>query len=168
MHICAFSHCVKSVQIRSFFLVCIFPHLDWIRRDTEYLSVVSLNARKYRPKKTLYLDTFHTVPDYFSFSHFFRWIPVAFKNKTKPSKIYAVSVLKVSTIFGHVVNISLQFFKDHKRFILSLNFKKNQTLSRKSMQISNSISIITKGSSRGVFETPKNINDGAFLRKYWK
>ena len=30
-------------------LVRIFRHSDWIRRDTEYLSVFSLNERKYRP-----------------------------------------------------------------------------------------------------------------------
>ena len=44
-----------------FFLVCIFPHPDWIRRDTEYLSVFSPNVGKYEPKKTPYLDTFHAV-----------------------------------------------------------------------------------------------------------
>ena len=32
------------------FLVRISPHLDWIRRDTEYLSVFRPNARKYRPE----------------------------------------------------------------------------------------------------------------------
>ena len=37
-------HCVKSVQIRSFF---------W--------SVFSPNTGKYRPEKNSYLDTFHTV-----------------------------------------------------------------------------------------------------------
>ena len=40
-------HCVKSVQIRSFF---------W--------SVFSRNAGKYGPEKALYLDTFHTVHVY--------------------------------------------------------------------------------------------------------
>ena len=44
-----------------FALVRIFPHLDWIRRDTEYLSVFSPNAGKYRPAKTPYLDNFHAV-----------------------------------------------------------------------------------------------------------
>ena len=29
-----------------FFLVRIFSHLDWIRRDTEYLSIFSPNAGK--------------------------------------------------------------------------------------------------------------------------
>ena len=36
------------------FLVRIFPHSDWIRRDRP-------NAGKYRPEITPYLDTFHTV-----------------------------------------------------------------------------------------------------------
>ena len=42
------------------FLVRIFPHSDWIRRDTSY-SVLSPNAGKYGPEKTPYFDTFHTV-----------------------------------------------------------------------------------------------------------
>ena len=38
-----------------FFLVRIFLHSDWIRRDT------SPNAGKYGPEKTPYFDTFHAV-----------------------------------------------------------------------------------------------------------
>ena len=52
-------HCVKNVQNTELFLVGIFPHSDWIQRDTSYLSVLSPNAGKYRPEITLYLDTFH-------------------------------------------------------------------------------------------------------------
>ena len=44
-----------------FFLVRIFPHSAWIRRDTPYLSVFSPNAAKYGPEKTPYLDTFNAV-----------------------------------------------------------------------------------------------------------
>ena len=44
-----------------FSLVRIFPHSNWIRRDTEYFSVFSPNAGKYGPEKTQYLDTFHAV-----------------------------------------------------------------------------------------------------------
>ena len=44
-----------------FFMVRIFSHSDRIWRDTKYLSVFSPNAGKYRPEKTPYLDTFHTV-----------------------------------------------------------------------------------------------------------
>ena len=47
------SHCVKSVQIRSFFWS---SHSDWM-----YLSVFNPNAAKDGPEKTPYLDTFHTV-----------------------------------------------------------------------------------------------------------
>ena len=42
-------HCVKRVRIRSYsgpHLSRISPHSDWIRRDTEYLSVFSPNAGK--------------------------------------------------------------------------------------------------------------------------
>ena len=53
--------CVKSIQIRVFFLVSIFPHSQWIRRDIPYLSVFNPNAGKYGPEKTPYLDTFRTV-----------------------------------------------------------------------------------------------------------
>ena len=42
------------------FLVRIFPHSDWIRRDV-YLSVFSPNAGKYGPEITPYLGTFHAV-----------------------------------------------------------------------------------------------------------
>ena len=44
---------------KEIFLIRIFPHLDWIRRDTPYLFLFSLNAGKYGPEKTPYLDTFH-------------------------------------------------------------------------------------------------------------
>ena len=42
-------HCVKRVHIRSYsgpHFSHIFPHSDWIRRDTEYLSIFSPNAGK--------------------------------------------------------------------------------------------------------------------------
>ena len=37
-----------------FFLVRIFPHSDWIRRYTPYVSVFSPNPVKYGPEKTPY------------------------------------------------------------------------------------------------------------------
>ena len=39
-----------KVSIFGDFLVRIFPHLDWIRRDASYLSVFSPNAGKYGPE----------------------------------------------------------------------------------------------------------------------
>ena len=44
------SHCLKG-SLFGVFLVRIFPHFDWIWRDTEYLSVFSLNSEKYGPEK---------------------------------------------------------------------------------------------------------------------
>ena len=52
--------CVKNVQIRSFFW-SVFSAFGLNRRDTPYLSVFNLNAGKYGPEKTPYLDTFHAV-----------------------------------------------------------------------------------------------------------
>ena len=44
-----------------FFLDRNFPHSDWIRKDTKYLSVFSLNSGIYVPENTPYLDSFHAV-----------------------------------------------------------------------------------------------------------
>ena len=42
------SHCVQKCPYLEFvFLIRIFPHSDWIRRDTKYLSVFSPNAGKH-------------------------------------------------------------------------------------------------------------------------
>ena len=50
------------MSVLGVFLVRIFPHLDWTRRDTEYLSVFSLNAGKYGPeelrRQTLFTQCF--------------------------------------------------------------------------------------------------------------
>ena len=43
------------------FLVRVFPHSGWMRRDTSYLSVFSPNAGKYGTEITSYLGTFHAV-----------------------------------------------------------------------------------------------------------
>ena len=55
---------MKSVQIRSFFC-SVFSRIQAeygkMLVDAPYLSVFSPNAGKYGPKKTSYLDTFHTV-----------------------------------------------------------------------------------------------------------
>ena len=40
-----------KVSIFGVFLVCHFPHSDWIWRDTSYFSILSPNAGKYGPEK---------------------------------------------------------------------------------------------------------------------
>ena len=67
-------HCVKSVHIRSHsgpHFSRIFPHLDWIRSDTEHLSVslrispysvrMRKNAGKMRTRITPNTDSFYAV-----------------------------------------------------------------------------------------------------------
>ena len=57
---CALSEKCPSME---FFLFRIFPHSDWIRRYTEYLSAFSPNAVKCGPETTPYIDTFHAVAE---------------------------------------------------------------------------------------------------------
>ena len=62
-------HCVKSVQIRSlffFFLVRIFPHLDWIWRDTSYLVVVLLDKCVDRTISSSNIDDIDTLKRFFN------------------------------------------------------------------------------------------------------
>ena len=58
-----YTHCVKSVQIRSFFWF-VFSRIRTEYGEILYLSVFSQNAGKYGPEKTLYLDNFHAVNIY--------------------------------------------------------------------------------------------------------
>ena len=54
------SHCVKSVQIRSYFWF-VFSCIRTEYREIVCLSVFSPNTGKYGPEITSYLDTFHAV-----------------------------------------------------------------------------------------------------------
>ena len=63
------SHCVKRARIRSYsgpHFSRIFPHSDWIRRDTVYVSVFSPNAGKCGKmwtRITPNTDTFYAVSE---------------------------------------------------------------------------------------------------------
>ena len=50
-----------KVSIFGVILVRMFPHLDWIRRDAEYLSVFSPKCGKIRTRITPNMDTFYSV-----------------------------------------------------------------------------------------------------------
>ena len=41
----------QKVAVLGVFLVCVFPHSDWIWRDMEYVSVFNLNSEKHGPEK---------------------------------------------------------------------------------------------------------------------
>ena len=65
------NHCVKSVRVRSYsglYFVRIFPHSDWIRRDTEqiispYSVWMRENAGKMRTRITSNKDSYYAVND---------------------------------------------------------------------------------------------------------
>ena len=60
-------HSVKSVSIWRSFLVRIFQHFDWIRRNTKYLSIFSFKWGKIWTRKTPNTDTFPAVVTLVSF-----------------------------------------------------------------------------------------------------
>ena len=78
--------CFDAVTVRDkcpnkqFFLVCIFPHSDWIWRE-EYLSALSPNAVKYGPEKAPYLDTSRSVS--YGFHNIFEAQVVGFSDPIK-------------------------------------------------------------------------------------
>ena len=54
MHIYLYTHLIHTawkLSVFKVFLVRIFPHLDWIRRNTSYFSIFSADGGKYRPEK---------------------------------------------------------------------------------------------------------------------
>ena len=56
-------HTAWKISKYGVFLARIFPHSDWIRRGTQYLSIFSPNLGKYGPEKTPYSETFHAVTE---------------------------------------------------------------------------------------------------------
>ena len=79
-----------------FFLVRIFPHSDWIRRDTKYLSVFNPNAGKYGPEKTPYLTLFTQSRQLLDFqvmskSTLYTWckkLGFCYKQRNKKMQVY--------------------------------------------------------------------------------
>ena len=61
-HLCTYYIAWKLV-VFGVFLIRIFPHWDWIRRDNPFLPVFSPNAGKYRPEKL-------QIPPLFTQSYF--------------------------------------------------------------------------------------------------
>ena len=54
-----FTNTVWKVSVLGVFLIRTFPHSDWIRRNTQFLSIFSPDAGKYRPEK-LWIQTLFT------------------------------------------------------------------------------------------------------------
>ena len=65
-HIFQSIHCAKA-SVFGVFLVRIFSHSDWIRRDPEYLCIQS-ECMKIQARKSLNTDTFHVVATKYVFA----------------------------------------------------------------------------------------------------
>ena len=91
-----------------FFLVRIFPHLDWISLYNEYLSVFRLNAGKYGSEKTLYLDTFRAVYLGLSYLHKLLWVWYHSKQFLKMNLLHFSQNVEIFLIEG----LPLVFFLD--------------------------------------------------------
>ena len=73
-----------KVSIFGVFLVLIFRHLDWIRKDMEYLSVFSPKTGKYGPEK-LRIPTFFARRIFCNFHSFICYFH--FSNKDKRRRV---------------------------------------------------------------------------------
>ena len=85
------------------FLVRIFPHLDWIWRDMEYLSWFSPKAGKYRPEK-VWIQTLFTQWQSSKINHFkilrsqgYIWI-LTFKKMTLIIQLRILKLFNVSNL----------------------------------------------------------------------
>ena len=94
------------MSIFGFFLVPIFPHLEWIRRDTEYLSGFSLNVEKYGQRNSEYGHFSRCVSWLLKLSRTIRntvdsgmkWIVNFNIGKTKPVLLYRFK-------YSHALNV---------------------------------------------------------------
>ena len=97
-------HCIKSARIRSYsgpHFPRIFPHSDWIRRDTisPYSVQMRENAGKMRTKITPNTDTFYAVG--------LDWLdlgPSLQNQKNKELGIFTISDTNISPSFILILN----------------------------------------------------------------
>ena len=124
-----------------FLLFRIFPHSGWIRRDTEYLSVVSPNVGKYWPEKAQYCALFkqcgisrfcfYCLGSVLDSAMVWRVLPKIWKNTRVWENSYIVGLYKElplpfslflkmfeNFLFQHYFNFQCQGPKHQKSFIL--------------------------------------------------
>ena len=85
------------------FLVRIFPHSEWIRRNTKYLSVFSSNAGKYKPEITPYLDTFHAVRN--PIGEGFHWVAFCLNVGNISNKVFVLQWI-FTYMFEKIINMA--------------------------------------------------------------
>ena len=76
-------HIACKVSLFGVILVRIFPHSQWIRRDTEYLSVFCPNAGKYGPDNSEYKHFLRSGQLVFQILIFFFLSGFSFTNTSK-------------------------------------------------------------------------------------
>ena len=116
--------CVKSVQIRSFFLFRIFPHSGWIRRYTLYLSVFSPNAGKYGPEKTPYLSTFHAVLSFINAGANYWEVKLItyFPTTNSTEKLVRYSLIEQKKAFSVLLCFKEQTWRFHYKISIFLHY----------------------------------------------
>ena len=148
-------------QNTEFFLVRIFPHSDWIRRDTSYLSAFSPNAVKYGAEKTPYLDTFHAVAGAVLTKRCFEIMLCNFIEITLPDGSSPVNLLQIFRTSFYKDTFDGPLLKFHygdpywtfvTMWVVMLQFQSQVTASA------------SKYVCRSVFSTQLNMYNGTFLQ----
>ena len=105
-----------KVSVFVAFLVRIFPHLNWIGRDTPYFSVLSPNAGKYGPEKLQTRTLSRSVKLYWLARLYTRPIIKGNKNNRNSSKESFESLEECSTQPSKHLPVQSQEQKHYKRF----------------------------------------------------
>ena len=108
-YVCKY-HCVKNVRVRSYSGPH-FPHSDWIRRDTLYLSVFSPNAGKWRPDY-LRIRTIITQCIKSIFIHNIVNTSVVLKDLEKGSIWLWIQIILNVMIFSRDINFDVNFHRE--------------------------------------------------------
>ena len=96
----------KKTSLLGVFLLRIFPHSDWIQRDTSHLSVLSQNAGKYGPEKlripTLFMQCKSVVLPLASSGYSY-----GLHSHLEPPLLITPSFVRVQSIAYYVVAITI-------------------------------------------------------------
>ena len=136
-----------KVSVFGVFLVRIFPHSDWIRRDVSLL--IYFECRKIRTRKTPNADTFHAV-DVIDHSHLEEFHEILREYTDIPPKI----VLKTKIFTYH----NLKGITNYKNLVVLKEDKDSSlVLIDKLNYVSKLQRLIEEGINNGVYALRSNI-----------
>ena len=103
---------MREVSVIGIFLVRIFLHLDWVLRDTPYLSAFSSNAGKYGLEKLRKSNSYVASSDADWSSHLKFWLVVFNKNKKTnvKQKLFVGEYIKPNSINYYQVSMTMEQF----------------------------------------------------------